>query len=415
VSAAIIGYNGNMKKILSLIFLFGLILVDIQAAAAATLPTITPKPGRFYIEVESYGRAWYINPKNVQRYYLRNSDGLSEIAKLALGISNRDLKLIPIDASTGPVASLGRRLGGYFLLAVEDRGRLWYVDPVSFKRRAIDNPVALQTLLQSKGTPIKDIDLVKAPMNKTQLTFDPTFRLPVYAKLQNGQPVETGYGGEIRPLASLTKLMTALVILDTNPNWERSVIITAEQMKYPAMLVGDDATSEVDFKAGDQIKLQDLWVAMLVASSNQAAVALADSTGLSRADFVSSMNGKAQSLGLSKTIFYDVAGLDSHNVSTAVEMAKMAEAAFSQSLIGQTTARLNYSFFVTQPDGVQREVVVYDRNYSLRAFGPDAAKTGFLVEAQRNAAVMKGVYVIVVLNAQSMKQRNEIFNQLWPQ
>ena len=69
---------------------------------------------------------------------------------------------------------------------------------------------------------------------------------------------------------------------------------------------------------------------MLLASSNQSAVALAESTGLSRAEFVSQMNAKAQELGLVKTIFYDIAGLDSHNVSTAREMALIAQEAFSQ-------------------------------------------------------------------------------------
>ena len=66
---------------------------------------------------------------------------------------------------------------------------------------------------------------------------------------------------------------------------------------------GDDPTSEVALAAGDTMTIFDLWIAMLVSSSNQAAVALADNSGLSRTEFVQKMNTKSAELGLIKTKF----------------------------------------------------------------------------------------------------------------
>lgn len=403
-------------KRFSLVFtvsLAAIFFVVPQKSLAATKLQAFPRDarGRILIQVDSFHRAWYVYPKNGQRYYLKNgSEVISVGGSLAVGISNADLAKIPV-VGQGNATPLSNRLKGYFLLAVESRGELWYVG-LNGQRQALRTSAAAHNFMQSAGLAAKNADLAKVPMNTTQLMFDPTFRGVTAAKLENGKLTSGKHANTIMPLASLTKLMTAIVLLDTNPNWDKKVVITDSVIQYPRQLVGNDATSEVDLKVGDSVRVDDLWVSLLVASSNQSAVALVDQSGYTRAEFIALMNAKAKELGLNSTYFYDVAGLDSHNVSTAEEMAQLAEFAFAIPKIGATTAILNKVFTVTAKDGKTRNVTVVDRNYSLRAFGVEAAKTGYLTEAQRNAVIKKDGAIIVILHASSMAERNNTIRSL---
>jgi len=151
---------------------------------------------------------------------------------------------------------------------------------------------------------------------------------------------------------------------------------------------------------------------MLIASSNQATVALVDNSGLSRTEFIAAMNQKAKDLGLTKTKFFDMTGLDAHNVTTAKQMAQLGYVAFSKSDITSASAIKDYIAPVTDATGQIRQVKITDRNYSLQTFSPEAAKTGFLVEAQRTVVLKKNNQIIVVLHALSMSQRNEIIQKL---
>lgn len=384
-----------------------------QNSLAATKIPALPKDvrGRILIEVDSFNRPWYVYPKNGQRYYLKNAkDAVAVAGSLAMGISDADLAKIPV-VGEGKATALSNRLKGYFLLAIESRGELWYVG-LNGQRQALRTTTAAQNFLQTAGLKAKDTDLAKVPMNKTQLMFDPTFRGVTAAKVENGKLTSGIRATTILPLASLTKLMTALVLLDTKPDWDKKVVITDSVIQYPRQLVGNAGTSEVDLKVGDTVRVDDLWTSLLVASSNQSAAALVDQSGYTRAEFITLMNVKAKTLGLNSTYFYDVAGLDSHNVSTAEEMARLAEIAFAIPKIGETTAILDKVFTVTAKDGKTRNVTIHDRNYSLRAFGVESAKTGYLTEAQRNAAIKKDGAIIVILHASSMTERNNTIRSL---
>lgn len=205
--------------------------------------------------------------------------------------------------------------------------------------------------------------------------------------------------------------MTALVLLDTKPDWSEPVVVQQEDLDYPKSQIGEDTSSEVDLRVGDQIKKEDLWVAMLVASSNQAAAILVRTSGLTKKDFVRQMNAKAEQLELVKTKFSEFAGLDVRNVSTAREMAVIAQVAFERSTIANTSVIKNYNIRTINKN---RIIKVINRNYSLLQFEPVGAKTGFLVEAQRNVSIKKKERIIVVLHARSMGERNSIIQQLQP-
>lgn len=188
--------------------------------------------------------------------------------------------------------------------------------------------------------------------------------------------------------------------------------MTQKYLAYPKRFVGDDVTSEVDFKEGDHVTINDLWTTLLISSSNQAAAALADNMGISEPEFIGLMNKKARSLGLKKTVFYDVAGLDAHTVSTAREMAVIAEKAFAISKIAKTSSTPLTSVTLVSGSGVKHKIGIKNRNYSALAFNPDGVKTGFLVEAQRNLALKKGNEIIIVLHARSMGERNKVIKKL---
>jgi D-alanyl-D-alanine carboxypeptidase len=128
-----------------------------------------------------------------------------------------------------------------------------------------------------------------------------TVKSALVLEKRTGNVVFEKSAGEVRPIASLTKLMTALVFLEYNPGWDK--IVTLEKTDF----VGG---ATLWLKKGDKVRVKDLFYAMLAGSKNNAAEALVRSTGLKREKFIELMNEKAQNWSLSNTIFYDTTGLD---------------------------------------------------------------------------------------------------------
>lgn len=138
-----------------------------------------------------------------------------------------------------------------------------------------------------------------------------------------------------QPIASITKLMTAMVFLDNNPGWDQTYVIT-EADKIEG--------GRLNLFLGDEVTLKDLFYTSLVASDNGATIALVHASGLSEEEFVKKMNDKAAALGLKQTAFSDPIGLSENDISTAREVALMAQAAFKRPEISEATTRAEYSF-----------------------------------------------------------------------
>ena len=137
---------------------------------------------------------------------------------------------------------------------------------------------------------------------------------------------------EQHAIASITKLMTALVFLEHNPGWDSVYEIKSTDLETGGKLY-----------LGEKVKVRDLFSAMLVGSDNTAAAALTSATGLSRADFVKAMNRKALDLGLSQTNFIDPIGLEK-NMSNALEVAKLTKAALDNLEIARAVASPEIEF-----------------------------------------------------------------------
>ncbi|MFA6215226.1 MAG: serine hydrolase [Patescibacteria group bacterium] len=369
--------------------------------------------GRILIQVDSYGRPWYVYPKDKKRYYLKDGPfALQTLKSLATKITEAELNKIPKVAGEKGDNKIINKYRGYILLSEKNNNQFWYVNPVNGRRYGFTDANGAYQLIKSLGLGIKNKNLDQIVVTDSQLVFDNTFNNVAYVEYDGKNFTHAYYADKILPLASLTKLMTALVLLDLKPDWNKQITIKQDNLNYPKLYVGDDATSEVDFAAGDKMTFGDLWVAMLLASSNQAAATLVDSTGLSKDEFVKLMNKKAESLGLKKTVFYDVSGLNSHNVTTAKEMAKIGAAAFDISKIAETTVLNSYNISAFDAADKPKTIKVINRNYSLLKFEPQGAKTGFLIEAQRTVVLKKGSKIIAVMHALSMNQRNKIIQSL---
>jgi len=124
---------------------------------------------------------------------------------------------------------------------------------------------------------------------------------------------------QVRPVASLTKIITALVFLDHNPGWDK--LITMKKCDN----VGGAA---VYVRAGDHVSVKDLFFATLVGSKNNAAMALVRATGLTKDEFVKKMNSKAREIGAFDSYFEEPTGLSEKNISTVMDMAKIMKTAF---------------------------------------------------------------------------------------
>lgn len=130
---------------------------------------------------------------------------------------------------------------------------------------------------------------------------------------------------EQKRIASLTKLMTAAVVLE---NTKLDEVVTISKFAI------DTEGSFCNLKAGEQITVENLLHVMILRSSNDASVAFAEHVGGSVSDFVEMMNQKAADLGMRDTTFSCPSGLDDNgNFSTAYDMAQLADYALGHPLI----------------------------------------------------------------------------------
>lgn len=201
------------------------------------------------------------------------------------------------------------------------------------------------------------------------------------------------------PAASLTKLMNALVVIDQKPRWTKSIAMSSKDS------VGG---GQLNVKNGSTIPMKDLFYSSIVASANNAAMALARTSGLGTVGFVKSMNKKALALGLTTTSFADPSGMDPANVTTAAEMAKISAKAFDVPEIRRAATTMSYAFTMNNPT-VKKKITNTNKlltsDDEMFVMG---GKTGFLYESRYNLAVKlrtmdkspdKPPLIIVVLGA----------------
>lgn len=140
---------------------------------------------------------------------------------------------------------------------------------------------------------------------------------------------------EVVPIASISKLMMAMVTLDAKMPLTDTLMVTDEDRDY-------EKGSGSRLSVGSKLSREDMLHIALMSSENRAAAALSRYYPGGRPAFVAAMNKKAHDLGMNDTHFGDPTGLDFHNVSTAHDLVKMVEAAYQYPLIREFSTSQSY-------------------------------------------------------------------------
>lgn len=207
----------------------------------------------------------------------------------------------------------------------------------------------------------------------------------------------------LRSMGSVTKLMTALVFLEQDPNLDEIVYLDPD-LDY---LSG----GKVYLGYFNGVSLRDVLGASLVGSDNTATQSLVRFSGLSQEEFIARMNTKADELGMEQTDFYDVAGLDAYSMSTARELVLLLQEAEANPIIANFMQHATYK--VTQASG--RTVTIENTNGVLTTFLNESpysvigGKTGYLPQAGYvliTSVEYKGNIVhVVIMGAESKDAR----------
>jgi D-alanyl-D-alanine endopeptidase (penicillin-binding protein 7) len=209
------------------------------------------------------------------------------------------------------------------------------------------------------------------------------------------RPVYTKGADEVTPIASLTKLMTAIVTLDARLPMDESIAIDMDDFDY---LKG----SHSRLRMGATLPRREMLRVALMSSENRAAAALARTYPGGTTAFVVAMNNKARALGMTHTSFADPTGLSAHNVSTANDLATLVAAAAEYPEIRDFSTTASH-YVEVQPTGQllgfnNTNGLVKSSNWNIHL-----SKTGYIREAGKCLVMLATIaskpFVIVLLDS----------------
>jgi len=223
----------------------------------------------------------------------------------------------------------------------------------------------------NKSEPIRfeeEPGVIERILDKLDPSSGPRLRAKsaVLVDLDSGEFLTAKNENKVRPIASLTKLATAMVFLKTAPDLLEIATVTAEDRHNGG---------STRLYTGMKLTLFDLFHLMLISSDNVAARMIARSTGFTDDEFVGKMNELATELGLSKTRFADPTGLDNSNVSTASELAVLFKEALKNELISEVIAKRFHTYKTLNND---RQYAAYTTNRFLGREDVFGGKTGYI-------------------------------------
>ena len=232
---------------------------------------------------------------------------------------------------------------------------------------------------------------VSAAPNPAKLEVRSSSALVVDVK--TGKTLYQKNATKVRPIASLTKLMTALVVLDAKQNLNQTITVDKndlDRVKHTHSRI----------RMGTKVTRRDALHLALMSSENRAASALGRNYPGGLPAFVAAMNRKAAALGLRDTRFSDSTGLNSANVSSARDLVRMVSAASRYPLIREFSTTANYPVSL---NGRMRQF----NNTNALVSSPDwqigVSKTGFINESGKclvmQAWLLNKPMIIVLLDS----------------
>lgn len=198
---------------------------------------------------------------------------------------------------------------------------------------------------------------------------------------RTGNVLGSGDAAKARPMASTTKVMTALIVL-TAAEADPAIL---DQIVTVSARAADTPGSSAKIAAGEKVPVGELLYGLLLPSGNDAAVALAEHVGPRFGDasggdglarFVAEMNRRAKTLGLRATSYDDPNGLSRGNVSSARDLAALTYAAMRNERFRTYVQTRRHESRITSPNGEKRPVTWGNTNRLLGTAGYDGVKTG---------------------------------------
>jgi D-alanyl-D-alanine endopeptidase (penicillin-binding protein 7) len=190
---------------------------------------------------------------------------------------------------------------------------------------------------------------------------------------ETGEVVLNKNSDSVVPIASITKLMTAMVILDRGLDMEQRIVLSRED-------VDTRKGTRSRLMSGSVLTRDELMLLALMASENRAAAALARTYPGGMSAFVQAMNEKAAELNMSDSRFVDATGLSPANVASPRDLVKLVRAAHSYPLIRDysTRERASVKAFNRQLRFVNTNNLVRSSHWDI-----ELSKTGYISEAGR--------------------------------
>lgn len=244
---------------------------------------------------------------------------------------------------------------------------------IVIQRAPLAAPLVVQPSLPRTASIVQAEALV-GPRSAIDIPFpDITARSAAVVDAETGALLGEKDKDRVASIASVTKLMTALVFLDSVPAWEKEITMERRDNRPGGTLF---------VRPGERLTLYDLFMTALVGSANNAAIALTRASGLSLEEFVQRMNDRAEMMGLFSTHFVEPTGLEAENLSTAFDLVRLGWRAFQMPQIREALTTREHVFATVNTKMRHRIKTKNDLLLShTNGYTLVAAKTGFTHEA----------------------------------
>ena len=205
-------------------------------------------------------------------------------------------------------------------------------------------------------------------------------------------------------IASLTKIVTAITVIENTEDLDKEIIITYDMLKSL------DGYAKAGFYPGCKVSIKDLLYALMLPSAADSAQALAISTSGSISAFADLMNEEVKKIGVDNTHFTNPVGMDSDlNYSTAYDLYKILEYSLKNDIFKELYEAKEY-YIKSIDKNVEKTIVVTSKDYDIDISIIKGAKTGYTDLAGMclsSTATLNGIdYMVIVLNADTKTIKN---------
>lgn len=217
----------------------------------------------------------------------------------------------------------------------------------------------------------------KIDKNKTP---EITSKSGIIINQKNGEIIWEKNSSQVLPLASLTKIVAISTFLESDIGLDTVVTYSVQDENYNYQYAEKSLISRLKVDEGDTMTVRDLIYSALVGSANNAVESLVRVSGLSRNNFISRMNQKAENWGAKSTKFFEPTGLDPRNVSSSLDYAIISRAVLKNSFIAKASILPKY-VFATINTKIKHSIKNTDKIINSQVFNITGSKTGYLDEA----------------------------------